>query len=106
MQNAIDALNTADKIIKKRHRYTCGLEAPAVAGTSRDSFGEASESPKDRMRTFFLSPDGQNGELYYELLKLGFRHSKYDAEYYWKVRNAEGWLITYTEGDVDIYKAV
>ncbi len=105
MQKAIDALNKADRTIKKRHRYQCGLERPAVKGVSVDSFGISTDSVvPERLRTFFLSPDGQNGELYYALRGLGFSHAKRDAEYYWVVRDHKtGWCISYTEGDVEIY---
>lgn len=59
----------------------------------------------EKWRGFFLSPDGQNGELYYALRQLGYVTRKYDAEYYWSVREKDtDWVIAYTEGDVDIYQ--
>lgn len=79
-------LEQCSKIIEARHRYSCGLE-----GVWTDS--------ENRSRNFFLSPDGQNSELYYELKKLGYRNAGFNAEYNWKVYK-DGVLISYTEGDV------
>ena len=91
MNRIIDLLNTADKAIKAKHRYFCGLEKPAEAG------GE-------RLRVFFQSPDGQNGELYYALRELGLVDAGYNAPYHWKLREyGTGWFLTYTEGDVDVH---
>lgn len=84
--NAIKDLKQADRIIKKRTRYACGLEEDADIKEERASF-------------FFHSPDGQNGELYYELIKLGWRNSGHNAPYYWGV-SKHGVRIQYTEGDV------
>ncbi len=84
---AIDDLKKADKIIKKRHRYACGLEP------------DSEEIKEERARFFFLSPDGQNGELFYELQKLGWRNAGRTAEYYWKM-SRDGVRIEYVEGDV------
>lgn len=84
--NAIDDLYKTNRIIKKRHRYECGLE-------------EDSDIKESRARFFFLSPDGQNGELYCELRKMGWRNSGYAAEYYWGV-SKDGIKIQYTEGDI------
>lgn len=87
---AIEDLKKADRIIKKRHRYTCGLE-------------EDSEVKEERASFFFQSPDGQNGELFYELRKLGWRNAGHNAEYYWKV-SKDGVQISYTEGDIYLSK--
>ena len=89
----VHLLQKANDKITRRYNYPCGLEPDDKGKTLRD----------DRATFFFSSPDGQNGELYYELTKLGFRHSKYHAEYYWKVRK-DGFAIDYTEGDVYVYK--
>ena len=55
----------------------------------------------DRARTFFNSPDGQNGELYYELRKIKWGNAKWQAEYYWAVWK-ENKQIEYVEGDIYI----
>lgn len=90
-ESAIRDLMEADSIIKKRHRYNCGLmdedKAKDIKGTGA--------------YFFFESPDGQNGELYYELRKLGYINSGYNAPYYWGV-SKDGFHIQYTEGDVYI----
>lgn len=92
MEKMIEKLNHVDQIIKKRHRYHCGLETTAVPSGLR-------------MRVFFLSPDGQNGELYYELRNNGLSHSKYTAEYHWKLRDPNSnWVLSFSEGDIDIYQ--
>ena len=83
----IEELKKANKTITNRHRYSCGLEE------------EDAELKDGRATFFFNSPDGQNGELYYELKKLGWRHSKYEAEYHWSVRK-DNCKITYVEGDI------
>lgn len=85
----IEDLKKANQQIVKRHRYSCGLASEEV----RASIGCGD--------LFFESPDGQNGELYYELKKLGWRNAGYSAEYYWKVRKGN-WLISFTEGDIYI----
>lgn len=82
----------ADSIIKRRHRYFCGL----AWDENRKFIGSSSD-------IFFESPDGQNGELYYELKKLGWRNGGFNAEYYWKLRK-DTWTIGYTEGDIYITK--
>jgi hypothetical protein len=86
-QNAIKDLIKADKKIKKNHRYNCGL----LESTEGIGIGDF----------FFESPDGQNGELYYKLKELGWRHSMYKAEYYWRV-SKNGLFLTYCEGDISI----
>ena len=86
---AIEDLKKAATHIQSLHSYRCGL---------------ASDEVKDEIGCgdfFFESPDGQNGELYYELLKLGYRNAGFNAEYYWKVRK-DGVIISYTEGDISI----
>lgn len=86
---AIQDLKAANRTVRRRQRYACGLE-------------EGSENVQEqRARFFFNSPDGQNGELYYELRKLGWRTSGYEAEYYWGV-SKDGVRIEYVEGDVYI----
>ena len=101
MENLIKLLLKANGIIKKRHRYHCGLEDEETAKTLQSDTGVH----KDRARFFFLSPDGQNGELYQELRKLGLINAGYSAEYYWKLRErGTGWFLTYTEGDIDIFQ--
>lgn len=91
MQNAVKDIRDANKIIIKRHRYFCGLVSDEVKG----EIGCAD--------LFFQSPDGQCGELYTELLKLGYKHKMYQAEYYWKVYKLAGATISYSEGDISIY---
>ena len=101
MENLIALLKKADTIIKKRHRYSCGLVADPVAQGLQGDSG----IKEDRARFFFESPDGQNGELYYVLRELGLVNAGYVAEYHWKLREkGTGWFLTYTEGDVDIYQ--
>lgn len=88
-EQAIKDLQAADKIIKKRHRYFCGLTSDDVAQSLKDG----------RANFFFESPDGQNGELRYELIKLGWNSGHREAEYSWNVFK-DGVHITYTEGDI------
>jgi hypothetical protein len=88
-ENAIVDLRIANREIRKRHNYFCGL----VSDDVRDSIGCGD--------LFFESPDGQNGELFYELRKMGWRNAGFNAEYYWKVTK-DGWIIEYVEGDVYI----
>jgi len=80
----------ADAIIKRHHKYFCGI--------ARDDDGKFIGSSSD---IFFESPDGQNGELYYELKRLGYRNARFTAEYYWKVKK-DNWIIEYVEGDIYI----
>lgn len=102
MQKMIDLLWKADGKIKRKHRYPCGLETETLAGELQSNTGVHA----DRARYFFSSPDGQNGELYYALRALGLESAGYNAEYYWKLRDPKtGWMLSYTEGDVDIYQA-
>lgn len=79
----------ADRKIKKRHRYACGIEQEADAEQLKD--GKAS--------LFFSSPDGQNGELYFELQKLGWSGGGYKAPYDWRI-SKDGDIIQYCEGDI------
>jgi len=85
----IEALQQADRKIKRAHRYTCGLVDDAQAETLKS--GSA--------YFFFESPDGQNGELFYALKELGYRASGYTAPYDWAV-SKDGVRIKYTEGDI------
>jgi len=48
---------------------------------------------------FFESPDGQNGQLYYELRELGWSQGGFDAPYHWKIVK-NGVMIQFTEGDI------
>lgn len=89
MEKALIDLRVADRIIKRRNRYFCGI----VNESEKDSIGCGD--------LFFESPDGQNGELYMELRKLGWRNAGYSAEYYWKVIK-DGYFIEYVEGDIYI----
>lgn len=82
-------IRTANIAIQKRHRYNCGL----VTDEQKDAIGCGD--------MFFESPDGQNGELYYELKKLGFINAGYNAEYHWKVRK-DGFMVSFVEGDIYI----
>ena len=91
MEQAVIDLKLADKKIKKKHRYFCGL----VSEEQKDAIGSGD--------FFFESPDGQNGELFYELRSLGYRSAGHNAEYNWKVRK-DGILIEYLEGDIYIRK--
>lgn len=91
IKDATAELHIANAIIIKRHRYACGIEPNEYAEGLKD----------DRARFFFSSPDGQNGELFYELRNLGWRNSGYNAEYFWKV-SKDGVFINYTEGDIYI----
>ena len=89
MEQATKDLIKADKIIKKRARYSCGLTSDEY----RKEIGCGD--------FFFESPDGQNGQLFYELLNLGYRQSGFNAEYFWGV-SKDGIRISYTEGDIYI----
>jgi len=89
METVREDLKQANAIIKSRHNYFCGL----VDQAKKDEIGCGD--------MFFESPDGQNGELYYELMKLGYRNAGYAAEYDWKVKK-DGYMIMYTEGDIYI----
>lgn len=84
----IKELKYANRLIVSRYNYSCGLED----GENKDS----------KTSFFFNSPNGQNGELYYELKKLGWRHSMFKAEYHWSVCK-ENCRINYTEGDIYIF---
>lgn len=89
IEKAKNDIVEADIKIKKRHRYVCGL---------------VSEAKKDELGCgdmFFESPDGQNGELYYQLVSMGYRSSGYNAPYYWGV-SKDGIKIQFTEGDIYI----
>lgn len=86
-QEAIDELVRADRKIKKRTRYECGLVSEEV----RKEIGCGD--------FFFESPDNQNGELRSELIKLGWNGGEYSAPYHWKVYKG-GFQIWYVEGDI------
>lgn len=86
---AIADLFKADRVIKKKSRYFCGLVSEEV----RKQVGCGDY--------FFESPDGQNGQLYYELRKLGYSGGGFKAEYYWTI-SKNGIQISYTEGDISI----
>ena len=88
-EDVVRDLKEADTIIKGRHRYNCGL-----MGEDKTKGIMAG-----RADFFFESPDGQNGELYYEMRKLGYRNSGYNAPYHWGV-SKDGFHIEYVEGDV------
>lgn len=88
-ESAISDLKSANTKIIKRHRYFCGL----VSDEQKNNIGCE--------EFFFESPDGQNGELYHTLREMGWKHQKYDSEYYWKVQKM-GFTISYTEGDISI----
>lgn len=88
MENALTDLRQADKIIKKRHRYACGLD-------------ETEDIKEERARFFFSSPDGQNYELLSELQRLGWGHTKYQAPYFWRTHK-DGVQLEYVEGDIYI----
>lgn len=90
----IFCLKEANKKVRKNHTYFCGL-----VPEEQDLTGY-----KDDKATFFFeSPDGQNGELYYTLRSMGWKHRMYDAEYYWTLYKG-GYEINYCEGDVYIRK--
>jgi hypothetical protein len=84
---AIQDIIKADKIIKKRHRYSCGL----VSEVEKAAIGCGD--------LFFESPDGQNGELYSELRNLGYSMGRFNAGYDWKI-SKNGIQISYCEGDI------
>lgn len=89
MEQAIHDIRKANAIIKRQYRYNCGLM-------------EDDTNIKDsRAKFFFESPDGQNGDLFCELKKLGYINSGYNAPYYWGV-SKDGYHIQYTEGDIYI----
>jgi len=88
-KNAYADIEKADKIIKKRYRYECGLVSEAV----KNEIGCGD--------LFFESPDYQNDDLYYELRKLGWRNSGYAACYHWGVSKGD-LKITFVEGDIYI----
>ncbi len=92
MDQTITTLLQADKTIKTSHNYPCGI----------DYYSVKCNEDRTKCRAFFDSQDGQNGQLYYELKKLGFRNSGYNSEYSWKVQNGDH-FISYTEGDIYIY---
>jgi hypothetical protein len=80
-------LEKADKIIKKRYRYFCGI----VSKEKKDEIGCGD--------LFFESPDYQNDDLYYELRKLKWINSGYEACYHWGVSKGKI-KIEYVEGDI------
>lgn len=84
-------IRKANKEIIKRHKYVCGL----VPDEKKAELGCGD--------MFFESPDGQNSELFYELKRLGYRTSGYNAEYDWGV-SKQGWKISFCEGDIYIKK--
>jgi hypothetical protein len=86
---AIADLMKANHTITKRHKYFCGV----VSDEKQKEIGCGDY--------FFESPDGQNGELYSELKKLGWKNAGFNAEYFWKVHK-NGYIISYTEGDISI----
>ncbi|MFZ2152301.1 MAG: hypothetical protein WAV09_04295 [Minisyncoccia bacterium] len=89
INQALDDLKKASAEIKANVDYYCGI--------SRVKF------ETKRIKIFFLSPDGQCGELYYKLIAMGYKNDGYSAPYYWRVEK-EKVLISYTEGDIYIYK--
>ncbi len=91
--DAVEKLEYCNRQIQARHRYHCGIEEIRY------------NDEGTKATTFFLSPDGQNGELFYELCRNGFQKAGYGAEYFWKVRNGDVY-ISYTEGDVSIYEGM
>ena len=84
-------IETADRIIKKRYKYFCGL----VSKEKKDAIGCGD--------LFFESPDYQNDDLYYELRKLKWINSGYNSCYHWGV-SRDGIRIEFVEGDIYIYK--
>ena len=88
IEQAKKDLQAASDVIAARHRYACGLER------EWQDFSTYS-------RNFFLSPDGQNGELYSELRNMGYLPSGYKAPYHWGV-STHGLRIEFVEGDVYI----
>lgn len=88
-QDVMQDIRKASREIQKRYRYSCGIASDEV--NKELGCGDM----------FFESPDGQNGQLYMELKKLGYRSSGFNAEYFWKV-NKDGWIVSYTEGDICI----
>ena len=80
----------AQKIIKKEYKikYTFGLNIEMCKSMGCGDL-------------FFESPDGQNGALYYKLKNLGWRHHKFETEYYWGLTKNNTRLI-FTEGDIYI----
>lgn len=85
--NAKKDIWDADRKIKKRTRYPCGLTEDIM-------------KCEDAVY-FFESPDGQNYELRQELIKKGWEHNEYSAPYYWKLRKG-ALCISFVEGDVYI----
>lgn len=82
-------IEACNDIIQSRTNYSCGLDHEWRDGTTSST-------------SFFNSPDGQNGQLFYELKNLGYRNSGYSAEHSWKV-SKDGIAIAYSEGDISIY---
>jgi hypothetical protein len=91
MEQAIKDLFKADKAIKKEYRYFCGIESDA----------QSQDLKCEKASFFFLSPDGQNGELLSELQNMGYKVSMFNAEYYWRVSKSDV-SIEYIEGDIYI----
>lgn len=89
IQQSIKDLKTISDDLMERAGYRCGVESIKMTGRG--------------FKTFFLSPDRQDGSLYLTLIKMKYRHKKFDAPYHWQVERG-GVIISYTEGDVEIYK--
>lgn len=84
-------LLAANKLVRARANYMCGLTDLKFREDERG------------YRGFFSSPDRQDSELYYALLKMKYRSSGYNAPYHWKVSKGNI-FISYTEGDIGIYQ--
>ncbi len=81
----IEDIQTASNAIEKNFRYSCGL------------------IPYDNGRLFFLSPDGQDYELYCLLLKMGYENRGEKCGFNWKVKKSgEPFVVEYVEGDIFI----
>lgn len=89
MKTAIEELRVANQAIRKQYRYPCGLLRPSAAEGLKASGAQF----------FFESPDGQNADLYWQLGKLGWGHSFYNAPYHWGL-NRNGVYLRYVEGDI------
>lgn len=91
----IKDIQIASLKIEAKHRYPSGLEIH-----ERENIHGV---PTNYL--FFNSPDGQNGELYAELKNMGYCNAGYTAQYHWKIKKYNSnWYISYTEGDISVFK--
>ena len=90
LHGAVEDLTKANQEIKKKARYSCGMQAPI-------------RKENGIYKTFFLSQDSENGKLHILLVSMGWKNAGYNAEYHWKVMKDDV-FISYVEGDIAIYQ--